>query len=83
MISLFQGVLKIFSIQFAKSEYSSLPGRLCMGVIKAIIVRAPFINPELPIPATALPIINMFEDFAMPHNNDPSSNRARKERNVY
>jgi hypothetical protein len=54
-----------------------------MGEVKATIVRAPFINPELPIPATALPIINMLEDFAMPHNNDPSSNRARKERNVY
>lgn len=45
----------------------------------AIIVRAPLIIPDAPIPATALPTINIFEEVATAHKREPSSNRPRKD----
>jgi hypothetical protein len=42
------------------------------------MVRLPFIKPEPPRPATALPIINISELRAAPQIVDPSSKRARK-----
>ena len=47
------------------------------------MVRAPFISPEDPIPATARPTIRVSEEGATPHNRDPNSNIARNVRKVY
>lgn len=46
-------------------------------------MRDPLTRPEPPIPATARPTINMVEEFAAPHSNEPSSKRQRKENKVY
>jgi hypothetical protein len=56
---------------------------LARGMQMEIIVREPFIIPELPIPATALPIINIFEEVETPHSKEPSSKRAKNARYVY
>jgi hypothetical protein len=56
---------------------------LCKGEDAARIVRAPLIKPEAPIPATALPTINIFEDWAVAQRREPSSKTARKNRKVY
>ena len=58
-------------------------GRLCIGTAAARMFMAPFNIPEDPIPATARPIINIFEELATPQINEPISNRAKKERNVH
>jgi len=47
------------------------------------IVSAPFPTPALPMPAIALPIINMLEEVETPQINDPNSKRARKAMYVY
>jgi hypothetical protein len=47
------------------------------------IVSAPFPTPELPMPAIALPTINMFEEVDTPHINEPTSKRAKKAMYVY
>jgi len=47
-----------------------IPGRFSIGAQSAIIVKAPFVIPDPPIPATALPTINIFDDVATPHNNE-------------
>ena len=52
------------------------------GIHTAIIVKAPFIRPDPPIPATALPIMNIFEDVATPQRREPNSKRAKKNINV-
>lgn len=44
---------------------------------------APFNTPELPIPAIALPTMNIFEEVETPHTNEPSSKRAMKAMYVY
>lgn len=44
---------------------------------------APFNIPEDPIPATARPMINIFEELATPQINEPISNNAKEERNVH
>jgi hypothetical protein len=46
------------------------------------MTRAPFMIPELPIPATALPTINILEDVATPHIRDPNSNVIKNPRNT-
>jgi hypothetical protein len=55
-----------------------VPGLLCIGTAPAIIVNAPLIMPEVPIPETARPTINIFEEFETPQMSDPSSNTAMK-----
>jgi hypothetical protein len=54
-----------------------------MGTHPAIMVKAPFRMPEVPIPAMARPPINMFEEFATAVINEPSSKRAKKAMNVH
>lgn len=56
---------------------------LCSGTAPATMVRAPFIKPDMPNPATALPMINMFEEVATPLIKDPTSNRAKNDKKVY
>jgi hypothetical protein len=47
------------------------------------IVRAPFISPAAPIPATARPTINIFELTETPQRSDPTSKMPTKVRNVH
>lgn len=56
---------------------------LCSGTQAAIIVSAPLTRPEPPIPATARPTINIFEDVAKAVIIDPSSKTNRKNMKVY
>lgn len=63
--------------------FGSLQALFCSGIADERIVRAPFIIPEPPRPATARPTINMREDVATPHSNDPSSKRSKNEMNTY
>jgi len=44
---------------------------------------APFRIPEVPIPATTRPTINIFEEVATAHIKEPSSKKAKKLRNVH
>ena len=62
-------------------DYS--PGLFANGTLATTMERAPLERPEDPMPATALPIINISEELATPHKRDPSSKRARKIRKVY
>jgi len=63
-------------------EFVHIRGCLCMGADLARIVRAPFVRPDPPSPATARPMINMVDDCAAPQIAEPISNKARKKRNV-
>lgn len=56
---------------------------LCRGTALAMMVRAPFIKPDMPSPATTLPTINIIDEAAAPHIRDPASNTAKKVRKVY
>jgi hypothetical protein len=47
-----------------------------------MIVRAPFVKPDLPSRATALPTINILEDLETSHSKDPNSNTPKKVRKV-
>jgi hypothetical protein len=47
------------------------------------MINAPFSNPEPPIPATALPMINMFDDWAAPHMADPTMKSTRHARKTF
>jgi len=42
------------------------------------MVKAPFKIPEVPIPATARPIINILEEVATPQIREPNSKTAKK-----
>lgn len=57
-------------------------GLFLNGTEAVMIVRAPFVKPDLPSPATALPTINILEDLETPHSKDPNSNTPKKLRNV-
>jgi hypothetical protein len=48
-----------------------------------MIVRAPLNTPDAPIPAKALPTMNMCDDFAIPDKKDPASNTNKKHRKVH
>jgi hypothetical protein len=48
-----------------------------------MMVKAPFIMPELPMPATTRPTINIFEELATPHSREASSKMAKKARKVH
>ena len=54
-----------------------------MGTHSAMIVKAPFWMPEVPIPATARPTINIFEDVATPQSKEPNSKTPKKARKVH
>jgi hypothetical protein len=47
------------------------------------MVKAPFMIPEVPIPATARPAINISEEVDTPQINEPNSKRAKKARKVH
>jgi hypothetical protein len=58
-------------------------GRFSRGRAAAMIERAPFNKPADPRPATALPIMNMFDEVATPQISEPSSKRAKNQRKVH
>jgi hypothetical protein len=47
-----------------------------------MIVKAPFIKPLPPNPATALPMMSILEETAAPQRAEPSSKTRRKARKV-
>lgn len=55
-----------------------LPPRFSIGMHLAIIVKPPLTMPDPPIPATALPTMNIFDEVATPQRSEPSSKRAKK-----
>jgi hypothetical protein len=59
-----------------------LPDLFSMGMHTAIIVNPPFTMPAPPIPATALPIMNILDDVATPQMSEPNSKRAKKKMKV-
>ena len=72
-----------FCQQASSRVTNYLQGLLCKGIQALIMLIAPFTSPELPKPATALPMIKTFEEGATPHMSEPHSNKKRKARNVY
>jgi len=62
---------------------ANVPGRLANGTDPATIVRPPFWRPAVPKPATARPIINIFEDEAMPQSKEPNSKTAKKVKKIH
>lgn len=58
-------------------------GLLCIGTHSAIMTMAPLRMPDVPIPATTLPPISMFEEVETAHIMEPSSKMAKKLRNVH
>ena len=61
----------------------SILGLLDIGTHPEMMVRAPFKIPEVPIPATALPTINIFDDVETAQSKEPSSKTAKKPINVH
>jgi hypothetical protein len=61
----------------------SILGLLSIGMHAAMIVRPPLIMPAPPIPAIALPTMNIFDEIATPEMREPTSKRAKKDRNVF
>jgi hypothetical protein len=47
------------------------------------MVKAPFWIPDVPIPATARPTINVFEEVATPQSKEPNSKMAKKVMKVH
>jgi hypothetical protein len=60
-----------------------MPGLFAIGTHWAMIVKAPFRMPEVPIPAMARPTISIFEEVAMPQIREPSSKIAKNARKVH
>jgi hypothetical protein len=58
-------------------------GLFSNGAAAVNVFKQPFIKPAPPIPATARPIINIVESFAVAQMSDPSSKIPRKTKNVY
>lgn len=58
-------------------------GRLWIGTAAAMIVKAPFCRPAVPIPAIALPTISILEEVATPQSRDPTSKRQKKVTKVH
>jgi hypothetical protein len=48
-----------------------------------MIVMAPLIVPDVPMPATARPVISILDEVATPHTRLPSSKNAKNPRNTH
>jgi hypothetical protein len=66
-----------------KPAESHIHGCLGNGALACTMLYPPFSIPEPPIPAIALPMINIFEDVAAPQMTDPSSKMPKKLRKVH
>jgi hypothetical protein len=75
--------ITIVNYQTESEYWKSIPGLFAMGTHPAIIVNAPFKIPEVPIPATARPIINILEEVATPQIKEPNSKMAKKDMKVH
>jgi hypothetical protein len=75
--------ITIVNYQTDPNYWRSILGLFAMGTHPAIIVNAPFKIPEVPIPATARPIINILEVVATPQIKEPNSNMAKKVMKVH
>jgi hypothetical protein len=62
--------------------FGNLLGLLWIGTTPAMIVRAPLIRPEVPMPETARPMISAVEELATPQMIEPSSKTPKKVRNT-
>jgi len=49
-----------------------------MGIHLAMIVKPPLTTPDPPMPATALPTMNIFEEVATALRREPNSNSPKK-----
>ncbi len=47
------------------------------------MAKAPFLIPDVSIPATARPTINVFEEVATPQSKEPNSKMAKKVMKVH
>jgi hypothetical protein len=73
----------IVNYQADPNYWRSILGLFAIGTHPAIMVKAPFKIPEVPIPATARPIINILEEMAMPQIKEPNSKMAKKAMKVH
>jgi hypothetical protein len=64
-------------------DLSPLPGCLGNGTAACTMLYAPLSIPEAPKPATARPMMSMFEDTAVPQRREPNSKMPKKTRNVH
>lgn len=62
----------------ARTKKGVILPRFSIGMHLATIVKPPFTMPDPPMPATALPTINIFDEVATPDRRDPSSKTPRK-----
>ena len=60
-----------------------VPGLFAIGTHPAIMVKAPFSIPDDPIPATARPTINIFEELDTPQINEPNSKMVKNDIKVH
>jgi hypothetical protein len=63
--------------------YRSILGLFAIGTHPAIMVKAPLRIPEVPIPETARPTINIFDEVANAQIKEPISKRAKKAMKVH
>jgi hypothetical protein len=75
--------MTMISYQTLSRPEWNIPGLFAMGTHPAMIVKAPFRIPEDPIPAIALPKINIIEEVEMAQINEPNSKRAKKTMKVH
>jgi hypothetical protein len=72
-----------FSFSLFMGHMRGLPGRFSKGAAAEIMVSAPEVSPEEPIPATALPTMRALELGAVAQTIDPNSKIPRKTKKVY
>ena len=68
---------RFISNDSARTKKGAILPRFSIGMHLATIVKPPFTMPDPPMPATALPTINIFDEVATPDRREPSSNRPR------
>lgn len=64
-------------------DMRDLPGLFSNGAAAEMIVSAPEVRPEEPMPATALPTMSAVELGAAAQTTDPNSKIPRNEKKVY
>ena len=58
-------------------------GRFSSGADMAMMVMAPFMSPEPPMPATARLTMSILDELARPQRREPISKTKRNARNVH
>jgi hypothetical protein len=75
--------ITIVNYQADPNYWRGILGLFAIGTHPAIMVKAPFKIPEVPIPATARPIINILEEVATPQIREPNSKTAKNAMKVH